>query len=479
MAEPNCTAQPTAAQQRAAVTLVNQTVAAAQKYTSLAAAKAAGYVPVTPTGKRIVHYINPSIYRSGQALNPEAIPALVYVNTGSWRRALRRHVPRPEGTDAPAARWMSDPVAHPHRPLLQQGGTAVVGNRRQLLVRGGERQRSDPANDARLDDARHGRAAGPGSSPAQRGGGRAENAGPQSGRTAGPEPEKRPARAFTTLWAPRTCVEKDALDRSTDGIVEGWERTVTTTSWAFRPPVPPDLIRSHYRSLIQKVHPDLGGPIALFRQVQESYEVLSDPVRRASYDRTLEALHRRGSGDLRDRRAPDTAVRHAPPRRPGSDPSGSDASRSRGPRRRHGNAPRNRPGTRGGKTGLDPSSGSIRPAFAALVGATLFAIGAVLGPDAIGRVALLLGVLVLVLAIVAGRGARGVKECEAFRRGGMAAVDAMSGRQFRALLEHFFTAPGLPSCSAQCQRAWGRPAHLRSAGAHDRAAEALERHGPQ
>ncbi len=44
-------------------------------------AKAAGYVPVTPTGKRIVHYINPSIFRSGQALNPNAIPALVYVNT--------------------------------------------------------------------------------------------------------------------------------------------------------------------------------------------------------------------------------------------------------------------------------------------------------------------------------------------------------------------------------------------------------------
>ncbi len=54
----------------------------------------------------------------------------------------------------------------------------------------------------------------------------------------------------------------------------------------------------------------------------------------------------------------------------------------------------------------------------------------------------MLGVLVLVLAIVAGRGARGVKECEAFRRGGMAAVDAMSGRQFRALLEHFFTRQG-------------------------------------
>ena len=81
MAEPNCTAQPTSVQQQAAVNLVNQTVAAAQKYTSLATAKAAGYVPVTRSGARIVHYINPAYYRSGAVLNPNEIPALVYVNT--------------------------------------------------------------------------------------------------------------------------------------------------------------------------------------------------------------------------------------------------------------------------------------------------------------------------------------------------------------------------------------------------------------
>jgi hypothetical protein len=81
MAEPNCTAQPTTAQQQAAVNLVNQTVAAAHKYTSLATAKAAGYVPVTRSGARIVHYINPAYYRSGALLKPNEIPALVYVNT--------------------------------------------------------------------------------------------------------------------------------------------------------------------------------------------------------------------------------------------------------------------------------------------------------------------------------------------------------------------------------------------------------------
>ena len=47
-------------------------------------------------------------------------------------------------------------------------------------------------------------------------------------------------------------------------------------------------IRARYRQLILRIHPDLDGPPALFRQVQEAYEVLSDPVRRANYDRLLE-----------------------------------------------------------------------------------------------------------------------------------------------------------------------------------------------
>jgi hypothetical protein len=126
MAEPNCTAQPTAAQQQAAVNLVDQTVVAAQKYTSLAAAKAAGYVPVTQAGKRIVHYINPSIYRSGQALDPNAIPALVYVNTahGAVLSAAMYLVPRGQTPPQPGGcltQW------HIHTDLCfsANGGTVV------------------------------------------------------------------------------------------------------------------------------------------------------------------------------------------------------------------------------------------------------------------------------------------------------------------------------------------------------------------
>jgi hypothetical protein len=129
MATPNCDAQPTAAQQRAAVTLVDQTVAAAAPYRSLAAAKAAGYVPVTPMGRKIVHYINPSIYRQGEPLDADAIPVLVYVNTthGAVLSAAMyllaksgdtAHPPQPGGC---LTQW------HIHTDLCFSAGS-VVGN---------------------------------------------------------------------------------------------------------------------------------------------------------------------------------------------------------------------------------------------------------------------------------------------------------------------------------------------------------------
>jgi hypothetical protein len=82
MVDASCTATPTLAQQEAAVALVDKTVAAVAPYKSLAAAKAAGYIPLTPTGQRQVHYINPSIYENqGDIPNPSEVPVLVYDNT--------------------------------------------------------------------------------------------------------------------------------------------------------------------------------------------------------------------------------------------------------------------------------------------------------------------------------------------------------------------------------------------------------------
>ena len=57
-----CDAPPTAAQQKAAVSLVNTSWQESRKYQSLAAAKAAGYRPITPTGASVVHYLNTSYY---------------------------------------------------------------------------------------------------------------------------------------------------------------------------------------------------------------------------------------------------------------------------------------------------------------------------------------------------------------------------------------------------------------------------------
>ena len=139
MAEPNCTAQPTATQQRAAVDLVNQTVAAAQQYTSLAAAKAAGYVPVTPSGARIVHYINPAYYRSGGVLNPNEIPALVYVNTAhgavlSAAMYLVPHGATPQQPGGCLTQW------HIHTDLCFSSGR-VVGNDNNGACAGGSTNR--------------------------------------------------------------------------------------------------------------------------------------------------------------------------------------------------------------------------------------------------------------------------------------------------------------------------------------------------
>lgn len=50
-----------------------------------------------------------------------------------------------------------------------------------------------------------------------------------------------------------------------------------------------DAIRVAYRSLVRRYHPDrgTGSSAEKFRQVTEAYEILSDPRRRQTYDRSL------------------------------------------------------------------------------------------------------------------------------------------------------------------------------------------------
>jgi len=56
-------------------------------------------------------------------------------------------------------------------------------------------------------------------------------------------------------------------------------------------------VREAYRRLIRLTHPDVGGTDMLFRQVKEAYDTLSDPDRRAEYDR-------KGSGPRFDEPVP-------------------------------------------------------------------------------------------------------------------------------------------------------------------------------
>jgi hypothetical protein len=46
-------------------------------------------------------------------------------------------------------------------------------------------------------------------------------------------------------------------------------------------------LKSAHRAAVRRTHPDAGGDPGEFQQIQHAFEVLSDPVRRADYDRAL------------------------------------------------------------------------------------------------------------------------------------------------------------------------------------------------
>jgi len=49
----------------------------------------------------------------------------------------------------------------------------------------------------------------------------------------------------------------------------------------------PDVIRAAYRVLARKYHPDYGGDSARMSALNDAWDVLADPARRAAYDATL------------------------------------------------------------------------------------------------------------------------------------------------------------------------------------------------
>src|SRR6476660_1684172 len=125
-----CTASATAAQQRAAVQLVDASWRGAQQYRSLAAARAAGYRPITPSGLPVVHYLNPGFYRDtllgGPVLDTSQPQSLVYANTpkgavlvaAMYITTPRGATPQPGGC---LTQW------HVHTNLCLRAGLGVVG----------------------------------------------------------------------------------------------------------------------------------------------------------------------------------------------------------------------------------------------------------------------------------------------------------------------------------------------------------------
>ena len=125
-----CSAVPTQAQRAAAVRLVNASWRAARRFRNLAVAKAAGYVPITPSGLPVVHYLNYKYYLAtasgGRVLNTAEPQSLVYANTprGAVLAASMYIAPPGRGTPRPGGcltQW------HVHTNLCQTPFGVVVG----------------------------------------------------------------------------------------------------------------------------------------------------------------------------------------------------------------------------------------------------------------------------------------------------------------------------------------------------------------
>jgi hypothetical protein len=66
-----------------------------------------------------------------------------------------------------------------------------------------------------------------------------------------------------------------------------------------------DEVRHAYRTLVKGAHPDAAGDAARFRRITEAYDVLTDPARRAAYDRSLpRPAYEPAPARRRPRRAP-------------------------------------------------------------------------------------------------------------------------------------------------------------------------------
>lgn len=189
--------------------------------------------------------------------------------------------------------------------------------------------------------------------------------------------------------------------------------------------VPPDAsieeIRAAFHRLGLKVHPDQGGSNALFRRVKDAYDTLSDPKRRAEYDRSLKA----GPGG-------GAAAGSSPPRPSGA--RGPGESSWPPPTTPAPSAPTRAPPGR--------SYVAQHPAgTVAICGILLLVLGAALARVGGGAFAAL-GFVVLLAGLVAMAGNRRAAMRYGAIQAGIGSVDQMTGAQFEILLESLFAGLG-------------------------------------
>jgi curved DNA-binding protein CbpA len=179
-----------------------------------------------------------------------------------------------------------------------------------------------------------------------------------------------------------------------------------------------DEVRAAYLRLVKINHPDQGGSGVLFRLVQEAYTTLSDPVRRAAYDRKLHG--------------PGPQVR----------PHGASAPPPPPPTPEHGRATRfyrcpEQPGPRAGFVASYPETA------VSLAGGTVLALGTT------ARALFFVGAIILGtgLCAVAGRawlvhrGSPGKRQWRTYRAH-PGALDLISGTDFELLLVELFRRAG-------------------------------------
>ena len=125
-----CATAPTKTQQQAAVSLVDTSWKDVQRFRSLAAAEAAGYFAITPTGAPVVHYLNIKYYidtlKGDPILDTTQPQSLVYANTpdGAVLAAAMYISPKGDGTPQPGGcltQW------HEHTNLCTSSLGVVTG----------------------------------------------------------------------------------------------------------------------------------------------------------------------------------------------------------------------------------------------------------------------------------------------------------------------------------------------------------------